>query len=139
MFKVMFLCTGNSCRSQMAEGWARSLGRGVIEAYSAGLFPVGVNPHATKAMAEVGIDITGQWSKAIDQVLLSRMDIVITLCDSAAELCPAVPGGMKRLHWPIDDPIRAQGTEEHIMKEFRRARDEIKAKVLGLVKQLHGI
>ncbi len=138
MVKVMFLCTGNSCRSQMAEGFARSLGKGILEPYSAGLFPVGVNPNAVKAMAEAGVDITGQSSKAVDQALLSRMDIVVTLCGHAAEMCPAVPAGLRKLHWPIDDPVGAQGTEQDIMKEFRRARDEIKAKVEGLVRELSG-
>ncbi len=138
MVNVMFLCTGNSCRSQMAEGFARSLGKGVLEPYSAGLFPVGVNPHAVRAMAEEGVDITGQSSKSVDQALLSRMDIVVTLCGHAAEMCPAVPAGLRKLHWPIEDPVGAQGTEEEIMKEFRRARDEIKAKVEGLVRELSG-
>ena len=134
----MFLCTGNSCRSQMAEGFARSLGKGVVEPYSAGLFPVGVNPYAVKAMAEAGVDITGQSSKAIDGDLLMSMDLVVTLCEPAAEMCPAVPGGVRRLHWPVEDPVGARGTEDEIMKEFRRAREEIRAKVEGLVREISG-
>ena len=91
MLKVMFLCTGNSCRSQMAEGLARELGKGLIEAHSAGLTPQGVNPKAVAVMKEIGIDISQQQSKAIDPELLEKMDTVITLCDNASESCPWTP------------------------------------------------
>lgn len=136
MLKVMFLCTGNSCRSQMAEGFARHLGKGLLEAHSAGLMAAGVNPRAIAVMREAGIDISRQRSREIDPDLLRTMDVVITLCDNAAEACPATPPAIKRLHWPIKDPVGTIGTEERIMKAFRRARDEIREKVEGLVRGL---
>ncbi|HAR46468.1 MAG TPA: arsenate reductase [Nitrospiraceae bacterium] len=122
----MFLCTGNSCRSQMAEGLARELGKGKIEAYSAGLAPSQVNPYAVRVMQEIGIDISRQTSKAINQDLILKMDVVITLCGHAEVLCPMTPPQVKRLHWPIDDPILATGTENEVLLEFRRARDQIR-------------
>ncbi len=127
MLKVMFLCTGNSCRSQMAEGLARAQGQGLLEAHSAGLMPAGVHPRAIAVMKEIGIDISSQRSKVIDEKLLRTMDVVITLCDNAAEACPWTPPEIRRLHWPLQDPVGATGTEEKIMKEFRRTRDEIRA------------
>jgi arsenate reductase (thioredoxin) len=136
MLKVMFLCTGNSCRSQMAEGFARHLGQGLLEAHSAGLMAAGVHPRAIAVMREAGIDISRQRSKEIDPDLLGTMDIVITLCDNAAEACPRTPQDIKRLHWPINDPVGTIGTEEKIMKEFRRARDEIQDKIGGFVRGL---
>jgi arsenate reductase len=129
MIKVMFLCTGNSCRSQMAEGFAREFGKGRIEAYSAGLIAAGVNARAIAVMKEIGIDITGQSSKEIDERLLRSMDIVVTLCDNAAEACPWTPCEIKRYHWPIRDPVATRGSEDKIMKDFRRARDEIRGKI----------
>jgi arsenate reductase len=136
MLKVMFLCTGNSCRSQMAEGFARHLGKGLLEVYSAGLMAAGVHPRAITVMHEAGIDISRQRSKEIDPDLLMTMDLVITLCDNAAEACPRTPPSIKRLHWPVDDPVGTVGTEEKIMKEFRRARDEIRYKIEGFVRGL---
>ena len=126
MIRVMFLCTGNSCRSQMAEGLARELGKGKNEAYSAGLAPSQVNPYAVRVMQEIGIDISRQTSKAINQDLILKMDVVITLCGHAEVLCPMTPPQVKRLHWPIDDPILATGTENEVLLEFRRARDQIR-------------
>jgi arsenate reductase (thioredoxin) len=131
--KVMFLCTGNSCRSQMAEGLARELGRSVLEPYSAGLMAAGVHPRAIAVMKEIGIDISGQRSKTIDEQLLRTVDMVITLCDNAAEACPWTPPDIIRLHWPIKDPVGTKGTEKKIMEEFRRARDEIKGKIQDFV------
>ena len=133
MIKVMFLCTGNSCRSQMAEGLARELGRGVLEPHSAGLMAAGVHPRAIAVMKEIGIDISGQRSKTIDEQLLRTVDMVITLCDNAAEACPWAPPEIKRLHWPIKDPVGTRGTEKEIMEEFRRARDKITGKIQDLV------
>jgi len=129
MLKVMFLCTGNSCRSQIAEGFARALGEGILEPFSAGLTPSRVHPRAIQVMQEVGIDISGQTSKGIDNELLRRMDMVITLCDNAAEACPWTPPEIKRIHWPVADPVSAVGTEEEVLREFRKARDEIREKV----------
>jgi arsenate reductase len=133
MLKVMFLCTGNSCRSQMAEGFARDLGKGLIEASSAGLMAAGVHPRAMAVMREVGIDISRQRSREIDPDLLRTMDVVITLCGNAEEACPRTPPEVKRLHWPVKDPVGTIGTEETIMREFRRARDEIREKIQGLI------
>lgn len=136
MLKVMFLCTGNSCRSQMAEGLARELGKGILEPLSAGLMAAGVHPRAIAVMKELGVDISGQKSKSIDEDLLRRMDMVITLCDNAAEACPWTPPEIKRLHWPVKDPVGTVGSEEKIMKEFRRARDEIGGKIKEFVRDL---
>ncbi len=136
MIKIMFLCTGNSCRSQIAEGFARELGKGIIEPYSAGLNPAGLNERAVIVMKELGIDISNQQSKSIDMDLLKSMDIVITLCDDAAESCPWTPPEIKRIHWSLKDPAKATGTEEEIMNEFRRTRDEIEKRVKDLIKEV---
>ncbi len=136
MLKVMFLCTANSCRSQMAEGFARQLGTGLIEAHSAGLMAAGVHRRAIAVMAEIGIDIRSQRSKEIDPKLLRQMDVVITLCSNAEEACPSTPRGVKRLHWPIRDPVGTEGSEEVIMRDFRRARDEIRAKIEEFLAQV---
>jgi arsenate reductase len=133
MLKVMFLCTGNSCRSQMAEGFARDLGKGLIETHSAGLMAAGVHPRAIAVMREVGIDISSQRSREIDPGLLRTMDVVITLCGNAEGACPTTPPEVKRIHWPIKDPVGTIGTEETIMREFRRARDEIRVKIQGFI------
>jgi arsenate reductase len=125
MLNVMFLCTGNSCRSQMAEGFARTLGNGLIEPFSAGLMAAGVHPRAIAVMKEIGIDISQQRSKEIDEELIQTMNIVITLCGNAESSCPWTPPEIKRLHWPIKDPVGTIGSEEKVMKEFRRARDKI--------------
>jgi arsenate reductase len=130
--KVLFLCTGNSCRSQMAEGWARTLKGDVIEPYSAGIEAHGVNPHAVQVMAEVGVDIGGQWSKTLDAVQGVPFDYVVTVCDRANETCPLFPGRVKRVHRSFEDPARATGTEEEVLAIFRRVRDEIREFVEGM-------
>ncbi len=135
MKKVIFLCTGNSCRSQMAEGFAKEFGKGLFEAHSAGLIASRVHPRAIAVMKEIGIDISGQESKEIDPDLLRTMDTIITLCSNAEESCPWTPPHIKRLHWPIKDPVGAVGTEEQIMDEFRRARDEIKEKIVRFIEE----
>jgi arsenate reductase len=127
--KVLFLCTGNSCRSQMAEGWARSLKRDSVEAYSAGVSPHGVNPLAIKVMAEAGVDISGQRSKHVDALRGIALDFVVTVCDQANEACPVFPGTAKRLHVGFDDPprlARDAKTEEEALPHYRRVRDEIR-------------
>ncbi len=113
----------------MAEGFARAFGKGLIEPYSAGLMAAGVHPRAIAVMNEIRIDISKQKSKEIDEAYLRSMDVVITLCSNAEESCPWTPPEIKRLHWPIKDPVGTIGTDEHIMDEFRRARDEIREKV----------
>ncbi|MDK2887743.1 MAG: hypothetical protein PWP72_621 [Thermoanaerobacter sp.] len=131
--KVLFLCTGNSCRSQMAEGFARAMAQDKWDVYSAGTAPAGVNPRAVQVMAEAGIDISGQKSKAIDPEILNSADVVVTLCGDAYESCPLTPPTVKRIHWPLEDPARAAGTEEEIMARFRAVRDEIKKRVAELL------
>lgn len=126
--KVMFLCTGNACRSQMAEGIARECGKDIIEPYSAGLMAAGVHPRAIAVMKEIGIDISAQSSKTIDENFLKTMDVIITLCGNAEHACPSTPAKIKRIHWPINDPVGTRGREEKIMKAFRRTRDEISAR-----------
>lgn len=133
--RVLFLCTGNSCRSQIAQGWARALKAGVIRAESAGTRPQGLNPFAVRVMAEVGVDITGQESKHVDSLLGREFDCVVTVCGSAREACPAFPGGTRVVHVGFDDPpALAQGAknEEEALGHYRRVRDEIRAFVEGL-------
>lgn len=128
--KILFLCTGNSCRSQMAEGWAKALKSDVIEAYSAGVEPKGIDPRAVEAMAEVGVDISTYHSKDISALKDITFDYVITLCDHAHQTCPIFPGAKKQIHRAFEDPPRlAQNakTEEEAMAHYRRIRDEIKA------------
>jgi arsenate reductase len=134
--KVMFLCTGNSCRSQMAEGLARELGKGVCEPCSAGLLAAGLHPRAVEVMKEIGIDISRQKSKEIDEALVRKMDIVVTLCTSAEEACPRTPPEVERQHWPVRDPVGARGSREEVLKEFRRARDEIRGRIEELVQTI---
>lgn len=134
--RVLFLCTGNSCRSQMAEGFAKAMAQGKWDVYSAGTNPVGVNPRAVRAMAEVGIDISGQKSKPIDPEILNSADLVVTLCGDAYESCPITPPTVVRVHWPLEDPAGATGTEEEIMARFRAVRDEIKKRVAELLATL---
>ena len=128
--KILFLCTGNSCRSQMAEGWARHLKGGVIEAYSAGLDTRGLNPLAVKVMAEAGVDISGHRSKHVGELREVPFDYVVTVCDHAHESCPLFPGGTKVVHVGFDDPPRlakAAKNEEEALQHYRRVRDEIRA------------
>ncbi len=127
---LLYLCTGNSCRSQMAEGWTRALKGGLIEVYSAGIETHGLNPNAVKVMAEVGVDITGQKSQHIDEFKDIQIDYVITVCAHAHETCPFFPGEAKVLHVGFDDPPKLSppdATEEVKLDGFRRVRDEIKA------------
>ena len=133
--KIMFICTGNSARSQMAEGLARKLSKGSREVYSAGLDPKGVNPHAIKAMKEIGIDITGQRSKEVDSSLMSQMDVIVTLCDQAKERCPVTPPHIKTYHWSLPDPAFFSGTEKEIMAQFGKIRDEISELVKKLLQE----
>lgn len=139
--KILFLCTGNSCRSQMAEGWTHALKSDVIEAYSAGIETHGLNPNAVKVMAEAGVDITGQKSENIADLLHIPIDVVITVCSHAAETCPVFPGTARVVHHGFDDPPRlarelaAQGAgAEEQLDCYRRVRDEIKL----FVEQLPG-
>ena len=128
--KILFLCTGNSCRSQMAEGWARALKGARIEAFSAGLETHGLNPRAVQAMAEAGVDISGHRSKTVAELPTQDFDYVVTVCDHAHESCPIFPGKTKVVHVGFDDPPRLAKdakSEEEALAHYRRVRDEIKA------------
>ncbi|GAE31162.1 arsenate reductase (thioredoxin) [Halalkalibacter hemicellulosilyticus] len=122
---IYFLCTGNSCRSQMAEGWGKHYLGNEYEVYSAGIEAHGVNPNAVKAMKEVDIDISDQTSDTIDRDLLEKADLVVTLCGHANDVCPATPPNKERVHWGFDDPAQAEGTDEEKWAFFQRVRDEI--------------
>ena len=133
--KILFLCTGNSCRSQMAEGWTRHLRGDVYEAYSAGIETHGLNPNAVRVMAEAGVDISGQRSQHVDELADVELDLVITVCGHAHEQCPIFPGGAKVVHHGFDDPprlAREASTEEEALGHYRRVRDEIRAYVESL-------
>ena len=128
--KVMFLCTGNSCRSQMAEGWTHALKGDVIDAYSAGVEPHGMNQRAIQVMKEAGVDITSQHSKHVDEIKHVPFDYVVTVCDHANETCPLFPGNTKVVHVGFDDPPRLAKTaksDDEALSHYRRVRDEIKA------------
>ena len=133
--KILFVCSGNSCRSQIAEGFARAAG---IEAYSAGTEPAGyVHPVAVQVMAEKGIDISAQTSKQLDLNLAQTMDAVITVCGEADEACPVIPH-INRLHWPIPDPAKATGTKEEVVSVFGTVRDDIARRVSDLLEKTKG-
>ena len=134
--KILFLCTGNACRSQMAEGWARHLKSDVIEAYSAGVWPAGVSSRAIKVMAEAGVDISSHKSQHVDEFADVGLDYVITLCDNAREKCPIFPGDVKYVHRAFNDPVMMIGTDDQVIAAFRRTRDEIKAFVEALPESL---
>ena len=137
--KVLFLCTGNSCRSQMAEGWARALKGDCIEAYSAGIETHGLNPNAVKVMAEAGVDISGHKSKLLSALKDVKFDYVVTVCGHAHETCPMFPAKAKVVHVGFDDPPKlaaAVNTEEEKLNCYRRVRDEIKAFVEKLPNNL---
>lgn len=127
--RVLFLCTHNSARSQMAEGFLRALAGDRFEVASAGTEATRVHPLAVKAMAEVGVDLSRHTSKAVDQLLDQRWDYVITVCDAAGEACPVFPGKVSRLHWSFQDPAQAGGTDDERLAVFRRVRDEIRARI----------
>jgi arsenate reductase len=132
--KVLFLCTGNSVRSQMAEGLLRALASGQWEVQSAGIISSYVHPLAIQVMEEIGIDISHQTSKSMDQFISQRFDYVITLCDEAAQSCPTFLGQGERYHWPFEDPAGAIGTIEKRIAVFRRIRDGIKRKIEEFLK-----
>ena len=129
MKRVLFLCTGNSARSQMAEGLLRHDAAGRFDAVSAGTKPGGVRVEAIAAMAEIGIDISAHRSKSIDEFLDRPPDLLITVCDSARETCPVFPGAVERLHWPFEDPAAVEGSDEERLAAFRRVRDQIRDRI----------
>ncbi len=139
MLKILFLCTGNSCRSQMAEGWACHLKANAFEAYSAGIETHGLNPNAVKVMAEAGVDITSQQSQHVEELKHVPFDYVVTVCDNAAEACPVFFGNAKVVHRPFDDPprlAREAETKEEGLSHYRRVRDEIRAYIESLPESL---
>lgn len=129
MTRVLFLCTHNSARSQMAEGFLRAMAGDRFEAGSAGTEKTSVNPLAIRAMAELGIDLSGHTSKVYDDVASEVWDFLITVCDDANERCPWVPGSVRRLHWSFPDPSRATGTDDERLAVFRRVRDQIRERL----------
>ena len=136
----MFLCTGNSCRSQMAEGWARKLageqGENWVAVQSAGIEAHGKNPRAITVMQEAGVDISGQESTRVTDDMFEETDLVVTVCGHADEHCPVLPDGTRKIHWPLDDPAKAQGSEEAVMQTFRNSRDDIRSRVEALLSEL---
>ena len=137
--KVLFLCTGNSCRSQMAEGWARALKADIVEAYSAGIETHGLNPHAVKVMGEVGIDISSHRSKQVNDLMDIPFDYVVTVCGHANESCPLFPGNTKVVHIGFDDPPKlaeSATSPEEVLNCYRRVRDEIRAFAEGIPETL---
>ena len=131
--KILFLCTGNSCRSQMAEGWARVIGGADVEALSAGIEAHGKNPRAIGVMQEAGVDISAQESTKLTDEMLASADYLVTVCGHADEHCPVLREGMRKEHWPLDDPAKATGTEDEIMAVFRASRDDIRRRVDELI------
>jgi len=127
--RILFLCTANSCRSQMAEGWLRELAGWRLEALSAGSRPTSVNPLAVEVMAEVGVDLSAARSKSIEDYLADPPDLVISVCAAASASCPAFPGSVKRLDWPLPDPAAATGSPDEVRAAFREVRDEIRARL----------
>lgn len=134
MKQIYFLCTGNSCRSQMAEGFAQQLLGPEWRIASAGVETHGLNAKAVVVMNEVGIDISHQYSKLIDVDYLNHCDLVVTLCGDARDRCPITPPSVKKLHWPLPDPAQAVGTEEEQLAVFRSVRDQIKRRILAEIK-----
>ncbi len=135
--RVLILCTGNSARSQMAEGLLRHMAGDRLEVHSAGTRPGSVRPEAIAVLAELGIDIRGHWSKHVDEFAGQPFDYVITVCDHADQSCPVFPGQTRRIHWSFEDPATAAGDQPHRLSEFRRIRDQISQRLSQFVGSLH--
>lgn len=135
---ILFLCTGNSCRSQIAEGWAKSIEADKFNIESAGIESHGKNPRAITVMQEKGIDISQQESTKLTDEMLNRTDYIVTVCGHADEHCPILPAEMKKEHWPLSDPAKATGSDEAVMKVFRESRDDIQQRVKDLLERLKG-
>ncbi len=136
---ILFLCTGNSCRSQMAEGFAQAIAGDQATVLSAGIEAHGKNPRAIAAMAEVDIDISGQESTRLNDAMLDQTDLVVTVCGHADEHCPVLPAGIRRIHWPLPDPAKATGNEAEVRAQFRAVRDDIEARVKTLLSDELGL
>lgn len=135
MFQVLFLCTENACRSQMAEGLINHDLAGQVKAFSAGVRPNRVNPRAIQVMGELGIDLSRHYSKSVDDLAGEQFDLVITVCDSASQQCPMFPGNTEVLHVGFPDPAKATGTEEEILTVFRRVRDDLREQLVPLLRE----
>ena len=133
MINILYLCTGNSCRSQIAEGWTRRLDGDRAKVQSAGIEAHGKNPRAIKVMQEAGMDISAQESTIVNDDMLNLADVVVTVCGHADEQCPVLPRGVNKVHWPLSDPAKATGTEDEIMNKFRATRDEVEHRVRKLL------
>ncbi|UCE28209.1 MAG: arsenate reductase ArsC [Candidatus Coatesbacteria bacterium] len=133
---ILFVCTGNSCRSQMAEGLARFLGGSAVDAYSAGTNPIGIVERTHTVMGEIGVDISGQASDPLETYVGQPFDYVITLCGHAEAMCPTWTGSGERLHWPVADPYSVQGTEAGIMAAYRSARDTIRDELIEFFSEI---
>ncbi len=131
--RVLFLCTGNSARSQMAEGLLRRLAGERFEVFSAGIKPTAVNPLAIKAMDEIGIDIARQRSKSVSEFVEHKFDYIITVCDHSKQTCPVFPGQNQKISWDLEDPVLAEGMEEEKIMMFRKIRDRIKENLLKFI------
>ena len=138
MLNVLFLCTENACRSQMAEGLVNHDLAGQVKAFSAGVRPSRVNPRAIQVMAELGIDLSGHRAKSVEDLAGEEFDLVITVCDQARQTCPIFPGNTEVLHISFPDPARATGTEEEILAAFRRVRDDLRQQVIPLLRKKLG-
>jgi arsenate reductase len=136
MASLLFLCVANSARSQLAEGLARRLAPPGVAIHSAGSEPGTINPLAVRVLAEVGVDASGQFSKGLDAIPLGEIDLVVTLC--AEEVCPLFPSPVRKLHWPLQDPAKATGTDEQRLAAFRAVRDELAARLPALFSALAG-
>jgi len=133
---ILFLCTGNACRSQIAEGWAKQIAGDRAEIFSAGIEAHGKNPRAISIMQDAGIDISGQESTRVTPQMLAQTTLLVTVCGHADEHCPAGPGDLPRTHWPLSDPAKATGTEEEMTAVFAAARDDIRSRVEKLLAEV---
>ena len=133
---LLFLCTGNSCRSQIAEGWARQIGGDWLQVQSAGIEAHGKNLRAIAVMQEAGVDISVQESTKLTDKILAKVDYLVTVCSHADEQCPTIPLGISKEHWSLSDPATATGTEEEIMAEFKKSCDDIEQRVVDLIDRL---
>jgi len=136
MLKILVLCTGNSCRSQMAEGYLKKFSNNQVEVFSAGIETHGLNPRAVTVMKEDGVDISTQTSNHIDEYNSIQFDVILTVCDHAKENCPYIPGKARRLHQNFPDPAKAFGSESEIMDSFRQTRDQIKTYSINFLREL---
>ena len=136
---ILFLCTGNSCRSQMAEGWAKKFKPDRFQIQSAGIEAHGKNPHAIAVMKEMGIDISQQESTKLNENILASTDYLVTVCSHAEKYCPDLPAKIKKEHWPLFDPAKAAGSDDEIINAFRASRDDIRSRIAELFTRLGSI